>query len=237
MPCAELLGGEERLERAVQHVLRHAGAGVTDREHTYWPGETSDWRFGNTSVQKDIGRLDRQLAAVRHRVAAVDREVEQRDFQLVWVDLDAPQTFWRRTVSISTVSPSARPRNSEDDPTNLRRSVGVGSKRLAAREGEEPLRQSGRPLGASGSVAESTPEIGVVVLTDVPLNDLEVAQYNHKKIVEIMRDAAAKLSDGVHLLRRCELVLGFAQEPLGLHSLGYVARDLGETDDLAVIAS
>jgi hypothetical protein len=31
----------------------------------------------------------------------------------------------------------------------------------------------------------------IVFLSDLPLNDLKIAQHNHKQVVEIMRDAAA----------------------------------------------
>ena len=35
------LGGEERLERALDHLRAHAGAGVADRDHDVLPGRDS----------------------------------------------------------------------------------------------------------------------------------------------------------------------------------------------------
>ena len=42
-------------------------------------------------VQPDVGGLDRQPAAVGHRVAGVDAQVQQRVFKLVGIDQRGPQ--------------------------------------------------------------------------------------------------------------------------------------------------
>src|SRR6201999_2889725 len=48
-------------------------------------------------------------------------------------------------------------------------------------------------------------------------------------------DAAAQLSDSLHLLRCCQLLLGLFQHFLGLMALGDVASDLGKADKLSFI--
>src|SRR4029077_5896084 len=59
--------------------------------------------------------------------------------------------------------------------------------------------------------------------------ELEAADDRHQEIVEVVRRAAGELAHGLHLLR-------FAQTALGRLLFGDVARDLGESDDLAAIA-
>jgi hypothetical protein len=55
----------------------------------------------------------------------------------------------------------------------------------------------------------------------------------HQQVVKVVGNAAAELAHGVHALRSGELFLGFVQDPLNLHAFGYVARDLGKSDDLS----
>ena len=86
---AGALGGEERLGRALQRRLVHAGAGVADGDadiiarlpaRAHLPGRDALAMRG-----------DRQLPAMRHRIARIEREVEQRQFELVRIDPDRRQ--------------------------------------------------------------------------------------------------------------------------------------------------
>src|SRR5689334_18700257 len=74
-------------------------------------------------------------------------------------------------------------------------------------------------------------------LPHVALRRLDVAQDDHQKIVEVVRDAAAELADRLHLLRCRELLLGLAQRLLRLVPLGDVARDLREAEQLALFVA
>ena len=75
---ADFLGGEEGLERALEHFGRHADAGVAD-------GELDIVAVLEVGVAADAAPAsadEGQHAAVGHCVAGVDREVEHRDLEL-----------------------------------------------------------------------------------------------------------------------------------------------------------
>ena len=80
---ADRLGGEERLEGSLQHIAGHAHAGIDHRDpHVIARIERSAER-----PRADARCPSRsQPAAIRHRVARVDREVEHDEFQLRRVD-------------------------------------------------------------------------------------------------------------------------------------------------------
>src|SRR5207302_9376355 len=82
---------EERLEGAVHDLLGHAGAVIGHRDHDVLARQ--DLRIGPaiTLVEKGVAGFECQLAAVAHRVARIDREVQQRAFEFIGIDLDAPQ--------------------------------------------------------------------------------------------------------------------------------------------------
>src|SRR6185503_6617826 len=71
---ADALGGEERLGGALQRLLVHAGTGV-DR------GDADIATGGKAQLvaleQRRLMRAEDQRPALRHRVARVEREVEQ----------------------------------------------------------------------------------------------------------------------------------------------------------------
>ena len=58
---------------------------------TYCPGVSPIFARGVAVVEIDVGGLDRELAAVRHGVARVDRQVEHGAFELVRIDMGEPQ--------------------------------------------------------------------------------------------------------------------------------------------------
>ena len=87
---ADLLGGEERLERPARDLGCHAAAGVGHGHHDVVarPRLAVDVEVGLT--ERGVARLDRQLAAVRHGVARVEHEIEQRGCQLAGIDAGQP---------------------------------------------------------------------------------------------------------------------------------------------------
>ena len=58
---------------------------------TYWPGISSGSGADIFLVDKHIGGFDGELAAVRHRVARVDGQIDERRFEVIGVDLDPPE--------------------------------------------------------------------------------------------------------------------------------------------------
>lgn len=82
--AADLLGGVERFEDARQHGLGDAAAGVGDAHGDERPAA----RPIRTRQQVDRLHLDAQCALAVHRIARVDRKVEQRGVELVGIGFD-----------------------------------------------------------------------------------------------------------------------------------------------------
>src|SRR5207237_1081561 len=75
-PLAGFFGGEERLEDPLLRGLVHPTTGIADREHDVRALWQVDVALRVRLVQIHAGRLDRESAAVRHRIAGVEREVD-----------------------------------------------------------------------------------------------------------------------------------------------------------------
>ena len=69
------LRGEERLEDARLRLVVHSDAGVADGQHDVLARHQRCVRPGKDLVERDVGRLNRQLAALRHGVARVHRQI------------------------------------------------------------------------------------------------------------------------------------------------------------------
>ena len=88
---ADLLGGEEGLEDVVDILRGYAGAGIGDREPDVMARRYIALCGGVVVIQFDVGGFDGQPAALRHGIAGVHGQVEQRTFQLARVDLGGRQ--------------------------------------------------------------------------------------------------------------------------------------------------
>src|SRR5262249_58044699 len=88
--------------------------------------------------------------------------------------------------------------------------VGAGGERWPPAEGE----QAGGQLGAARSRLDGARghplELGLDD-TRARLHPLEVAQDHREQVVEVMRDPARELADGLHLLRVTQGLLGTRQ--------------------------
>ena len=88
---ADLLGGEERLEDLLDDLRRHAGAGIGHLDHHVigrrHGAHVEPLRLGG----RDVRGADRELAAARHGVAGIDREVHHHLLELVHVRLHEPE--------------------------------------------------------------------------------------------------------------------------------------------------
>jgi hypothetical protein len=80
--------------------------------------------------------------------------------------------------------------------------------RLLARKGEQALDQLGAALGRLIDQARHVPQVGLIrKLGDERFGG---AADDGQHVVEVVRDAAGQLADGVELLRLLQLPLGFA---------------------------
>jgi hypothetical protein len=88
---ADLLGGEERLKSAGKPIRGHAMASVADTNEGILARRNFGIRAVIVPIERLIGCFHRQLAANRHRVSGVDRDIDEARFQLWNVDLDGPK--------------------------------------------------------------------------------------------------------------------------------------------------
>jgi hypothetical protein len=90
-PVTDLLGGEKRLECAGKNIRRHAVASVADTDERILAGRDFGIRAAIIPIERLIGGFHCQLAAIRHGVSGVDRDVDEACFELGNVDLDGPE--------------------------------------------------------------------------------------------------------------------------------------------------
>jgi len=100
----DILGREERVERAIDDRGVHAATRVTDREEHVRPraglGMAGRILFG----QKHVPRLYGQGAAVRHGVPRVDHEVQDHLFNLAGIHADRIELRWPDHVEESVLA-------------------------------------------------------------------------------------------------------------------------------------
>ena len=168
-------------------------------------------------VQIGVRGLDRQLAAVRHGVARVDGEIEDRVLELVGIGVDAPQAG-RSTVSMRIVSPSVRCSSSDMPDTSLLASTGSGA------SGCWRAKASSRWVSDAARRAPSCAPVRYCSIAVTPRarrrsGEIEIAEHDRQHVVEVVRDAAGQLADRLHLLR-------LPQRFLGLLALGHFVDQL-----------
>src|SRR5258708_2785281 len=83
---------EERVEGAGDDLRRHARSRIAERDENILSGDHLKMSGGVGLVEHDIGELDRQFAAVAHRGGGIERQVEDRRFELDRIEDGAPQT-------------------------------------------------------------------------------------------------------------------------------------------------
>ena len=169
---------------------------------TYWPGTHFGLAGGVPLVEMDVRRLDGQLAAVRHGVARIDGEIQDRDFELVGIGMRAPEPP-ASTVSIAICSPSVR--RSRSDMPVTRRPTSTASARAAAgartRAGAgSAIRRAARRAWRC-SAERCSRSASSACSREMALQRFEIADDDGQKIVEVVRDAAGELADAFHLLR------------------------------------
>ena len=144
------------------------------------------------------------MAAVRHRVARVDDEIDHHLFELVEVGLDEPQVAAVAQVEFDLLADEAAHQHLEvrqhvADLQDLR------TQRLAAREGEQLADEARRAVGVLLDLHDVLEgRIGRPVIGE---QQVRIADDRGQHVVEVMRDAAGELADRLHLLRLREILL------------------------------
>ena len=200
VPLPLLLGGEERLEDAAQHLRRHAGAGVGDLDHgivaRHRPRHAArrsprratvcGWR---SSAAPPFGMASRALVA---RLASARLELRRIDDHRPQVGREL-----ERDLDRLAERPAQQPRDVGDQRVRRRcaaaAAAGGGRRRAAAASG----RRRAAPRRALSPPSSSTSRSGPCELAQ----QVEIADDDAEQVVEIVRHAAGEIADRLHLLR------------------------------------
>ena len=204
---ADFLGGEERLEHLVLHLLGHAGAGVADGKHHIGAGPHVGIGLRVGFVEHDVARLQQQLAAVRHRVAGVDRHVEHGVRKLRGVDMGGRHFLLEDRVDLDLLAERRTKQSCDIEHGAVDVDI-ARTQRLAAGEGEQMLDQ------LAAAFRRLVDQLGGLLQPRLVLEARDQrfggAGDHGQHVVEVVRDAAGELADGVQFLRLQQLVFGFA---------------------------
>ena len=153
---------------------------------------------------RHVARAHGDLAAVLHRVARVDDQVDDDLFELVEVGLDQPQV-----APVHDVEPDRLADQTAQQHLQLRQHFAelqrLRPQRLPAREGEQLPHQPGRPVGVLLDLHDVLEgRIGGAVIAE---QQVGIADDRGQHIVEVVGDAAGELADRLHLLALDEALL------------------------------
>ena len=156
------------------------------------------------SASADVAGPHQDAAAVGHGVACVDDEVDDHLLELVEIGLDQPQVAAVLDVDLDLLA---------DQPAHHVLQLGqnvaelqhLGPQRLPAREGQQLAHQAGRPVAVLLDLHDVLE--GRIGRPVVGQQQVGIAQDRGQDVVEVMRDAAGQLADGLHLLRLDEAFL------------------------------
>ena len=94
---------------------------------------------------------------------------------------------------------------------------------LLTRERQQTLGQRRAALGALHGAVDQPMQPRIV--RHALAQQIEIAHHGHQQIVEVMRDAAGELADGLHLLRLAQLLLRLLAGGDFLHQIGRALFD------------
>ena len=230
-PLIDVLGGEKGFEHIVQDRGGNAVPGIGHRDQHVIPGSDIAVRAGVFLVEDDVAGLDGELAAVRHRVAGVERQIENRIGELAGVDQRARRIAVEHHVDLDVLS-ERRPQQIggldhqriDVDLTRLQR--------LLAGEGEQALGQIGAARRGVVDHPGDRQKLGPV--REGFGEDFDGSGNDGQNIVQVVSDAAGQLTDRFHLLGLVKLQVRdvlFVEQPVlfldeGLHLVdGNLQRD------------
>ena len=154
-------------------------------------------------VEDDVGRFDRQPAAVAHRIVRVHREVHDHLLQLPRIGLhEAAIADDRRQIDRLAEQAAQHRRQLADDVAEAQHADGEN---LLAAERQQLAREAGGALGRVADllhVAEARIRLGQALR-----DEAGEAEDCRQQVVEIVGDASGQLADRLHLLRLAQLIL------------------------------
>ncbi len=190
-PRAEFLGGEERIEHLAEILRCDAGAAVGHGDRDIVAGFHLGMTVGIVQVERRIGRLDRQPAAIGHGVPGVQAQVEHGIFELGRIDQRMPD---RRLFEHGERNVLAQ--GTPQQRLGVRQQgVNVDRHRLEdllSRKGQQPMGERGPAfgglLGHVGEVAQ------LLIVGQRPDHDVGVDRDDGQQIVEVVRDPTGQLT-------------------------------------------
>ena len=178
----------------------------------------------------DVGicRSQIDLAAARHRVPCVDEDVEQNLFDLGLVDLDRPHPFEPAGVYANFFFGAAEHSGRPADQF-----IEVGDLDLVlAAPGES------QQLPGKGGTAFDVPFYGLdfLIMRMLTVEGQEhqggIALHAHENVVEIMRNTAGQIADGLHFLGLDQLLLEFRLLLFAFYPFGHIPHHAAVADRL-----
>ena len=175
----------------LDHLRRHAGAGIADRQHHVLSRGHLGMRRGVGIVEMRVRRFDGQLAAVRHRIARIDREIEQHVLELVGVHPRLPQPAGQHGLDRDHPRPASGAAGPTCWPPGVRHRAAPDRAAAGARTpaaGASASRRAARRPSPhrSGACSASLPA------RQAALQQLDVAADHRQVVVEVVRDAAGQ---------------------------------------------
>jgi len=146
-------------------------------------------------IQHDVAGLDRQLAALRHRIARVHRQVDQGGLQLRGIDHGQPDLAFRAGFQFDLLSEGS-PQQMVGFQDDLVQIDHARLQRLLSREGQQASHEIGAAIGSSqrdlGRLAGARVGAG-------PFGQhVQIADDYGQEVVEVVGDAAGELADAFH---------------------------------------
>ena len=202
---------EERLKGPPPYIRRHAGAIIANLNDNIGVRRVPSLTR-RVAIRRDRrAGSDRQPATVRHRVARVEDEIEDRILQPVRVDKHRRKRLRELSFECDPLTKSATQHitHAQDQLIDIGQ---LRFKRLTAGEGEQSVRQYCSTFGSAhrrpGKSAQS-----FFVFGQALFKRFDSTRDHGQQIIEVMCDSARELAKGVHLLGVTKLCLGF--DPAG----------------------
>ena len=174
-----------------------------------------------TGVHHDVARLHRERAAVGHRIARIDRQVEDHLVQPARIGVDGPQRFLQ-VGAHGDVFADAAAQQAERGAHDLIEIRHLRLHDLPPLGGQQLLGQVAALGGRGLDVVE---EAAVrLEIADQARQDLAAGEDHHQHVIEVVGDAAGELAEALQLL-------GLEQLRFQRAALGEVVSHGGEAPE------
>src|SRR5262245_15925869 len=219
---ADLLGAEERIEHALEDVIRNASARVAHREHDVLAG--LDRADGCRPRRVAARRLERdaQHAALRHRLPGVRGKVHHYLMHLGGIaeHRRVPRAHSRHDGHVRGETRGDLVERLAHDRLDVHREALADA---APAEREDAVDERAAALAGGHHAVQVAAQARA--LLRIAHRHLAVAEDRAEDIVEVVRDAAGERADRLQALRAAQLLLHLAQLLLGLLPLRDVLHE------------